>query len=132
MNCVSDAGVSRYKRTFDDFCFPRVLGTPRIVLTDEVVECLEPVTVLEVDRWGICGGDGVLAVSCSSMIFSRMRARFCLNASKSASSCFVTAMNRLLLSELCLNSTEVGDNGGVGCCDDLSDFTDEAVLETLF
>src|ERR1700712_950499 len=49
------------------------------------------------------------------MIFSRIRVRFCRSASSNASSCFDTAMKRLLNSEDCRNSIEVGERGGVGC-----------------
>jgi hypothetical protein len=38
----------------------------------------------------------------------------------------------LLCSGTSLNSTEVGDIGGVGCSDDLADWTDNVFLKDLF
>jgi len=111
----SERGVSRKRRIL---WFSDEAPTSRTVFTDDDAEYLEPLLS------GIRGGD--LAVSCSSMISSRIRALFCLKASRSASSCFVTAMNRLLRSEDWRNSTEVGERGGVGCCDDWPDRTDDA------
>jgi hypothetical protein len=40
-------------------------------------------------------------------------------------------MNRLLRSEVWRNSTEVGERGGVGCCDDRLENTDDARFEDV-
>lgn len=114
----SEMGVSRYRSTR---C--RSLPVPRTVLTDDSLEFLELLFS------EILGGD---LATCSSIISSRMRARFCRRASRSCSSCFVTAISRLLFSELpwvCV-SEEVGESGGVGCKDRVEAM--DGFLEVLF
>ena len=74
---------------------------------------------------------GVLVVSCSSIISSRMRAFFCRNASKSATSCSVTAIKRLLRLVSSRYSAGMGGTGDTGGVEYLEDLLEDGVFEVL-